>query len=570
VASRLDEIAVALTAPMSRRRAMRLTLGAAATAYLGLPAGRASAQRPCKRTPVCEPGTRVCVASRPDGCPGCCTPSEKCCVGAPDNANTACCDEAFGYDCGPLNFYGTPSCACKPENTCQGINDPICCRPEEKCIVRGGQEPVCCKQPCGKEECCFENEDCVMGERLAPDTDFCAKPCGAGQFHCPGSGKCCDHNEECCGDGCCSGKCCRGGGSRWCCPGTLVCGSSPGQCGCPGGHRCGEDCCPAGSECCRLSFSTDILRRFGGPRIGAARYSCCSPGLEKELLDGLESLPSPPVSAFFASSASGAGARRQRGRVAASPGSADALDALAGVANLAALASDRFRSGRPDSRYRRPVRARKLALAPISPGPGIDATAARALNKLLSAEARAWTLVDAAAQAHARSLGAIRAHNASAAVSQARASGRFSAQAAKALRPLPGLRKAAAAALQSAGTPEVTISAREVLAFQSSVRRGGLPADLRARLTQLGLGGADQKRIRALILGREPERSSGSILIGPLANASTRATLGKLAKLFARRAAQSRKQPITVSKPGPHTVRGTSPRRHTSQSLRRR
>ena len=180
MASRLDEIAVALTQPMSRRRAMRLTLGAAATAYLGLPAGRASSQRPCQRTPVCEPGTRVCVASRPDGCPGCCTPSEKCCVGAPDNANTACCDEAFGYDCGPLNFYGTPSCACKPENTCQGINDPICCRPEEKCIVRGGQEPVCCKQPCGKEECCYENEDCVMGERLSGTRTSVRGPVGLG------------------------------------------------------------------------------------------------------------------------------------------------------------------------------------------------------------------------------------------------------------------------------------------------------------------------------------------------------------------------------------------------------
>jgi hypothetical protein len=216
------------------------------------------------------------------------------------------------------------------------------------------------------------------------------------------------------------------------------------------------------------------------------------------------------------------------------------------------------------------VRARKPALAPISAGPGLDATAAQALNKLLSAEARAWTLVHAAAQAHARSLGAIRAHNARAAVSQARASGRFSAQAAKALRPLPGLRKAAASALQTAGTPEVTLSARQVLAFQGSVRRGGLPADLRARLNQLGLDSSDQKRIRALILGKEPERGSGSILIRPLADASTRATLGRLARLFARRAAHSRKQPITVSKAGPRTVRGTSPRRHTSQSLRRR
>jgi hypothetical protein len=299
-----------------------------------------------------------------------------------------------------------------------------------------------------------------------------------------------------------------------------------------------------------------------------AVYSCCSPGLEKELLDGLESIPNPRSEGYSASSASAAAARRERGRVAASPGSADALDALAGVANLAALAADRFTSGRPDSRYKRSVRARKPRLAPVAAGPGLDAAAAQALNKLLSAEARAWALVDAAGQAHARSLGAIRAHNARAAVGQARASGRFSAQAAKALRALPGLRQAAAGALGSAGTAEVTVSARQVLAFQSSVRRGGLPADLRARLNQLGLGSSDQKRIRALILAEEPERGAGSILIAPLADASNLATLRRLAKLFARRAARSRNRPIAVSKAGPRTVSG--PRPHASHSVRRR
>jgi hypothetical protein len=310
----------------------------------------------------------------------------------------------------------------------------------------------------------------------------------------------------------------------------------------------------------------DIFNIFGRDAIHVHRYSCCQPGLERDLLDHLESIP--PIFPFggFFQSAFAAGARRQLGRAAAAPGSADALDALAGVANLAALASDRLRSGRPDSRYRRPVRARKPSPARISPGPGLDAAAAAALDKLVSAEARAWTLVDAAAIAHARSLGAIRADDAKAAVSQARASGRFSAAAAKALRPVPRLRKAAAAALEGAGTAEVSVTSREVLAFQDSVRRNGLPADMRARLTQLRLGKSDQKRVSKLILASRPESGTGNVLIAPLVSASILANLDELAKLFARRAARSRKQPITVSKVRPRTVKGTSPRRHTSQA----
>jgi hypothetical protein len=93
---------------------------------------------------------------------------------------------------------------------------------------------------------------------------------------------------------------------------------------------------------------------------------------------------------------------------------------------------------------------------------------------------------------------------------------------------------------------------------------------MRARLTQLHLDSSEQKRISALILGRQPESAAGNVLIAPLADASTLANIGELAKLFARRAARSRKQPITVSRAGPRRVAGTRPRRHASQSSRRR
>ena len=446
---------------------MRLTLGAAATAYLGLPAGRASSQRPCKRTPVCEAGTRVCLASRPDGCPGCSHAVGKVLCGGAGQRQHGVLRRGLRLRLRTAQLLRDPSCACKPENTCQGINDPSVAGPKRNASCAAGKNRSAASSRAARRSAATRTRiaSWASGSRLTRTS--VRSPVGLGNSTARGAASAADHNEECCGDGCCSGQCCRGGGVAGAAPGSLVCGSSPGSCGCPGGHRCGEDCCPAGSECCRLSFSTDILKRFGGPRIGAARYSCCSPGLEKELLDGLESLPAPLVGVFRVERIGRWSAEAAMAESRPPRGSADALDALAGVANLAALASDRFRSGRPDSRSRRSVRARKPALAAISAGPGLDATAAQALNKLLTAEARAWTLVDAAAQAHARSLGAIRAHNARAAVSQARASGRFSAQAAKALRPLPGLRKAAATALQSAGTPEVTVSARQVLAFQT-------------------------------------------------------------------------------------------------------
>ena len=202
MASRLDALALALTEPMSRRRAMRLAAGAAATAYLGLPAGRASGQRSCNRTPVCEPGTRVCLASRQDGCPGCCTPREKCCVGAADNANTACCNTYFGYDCGPLNFYGSPTCACAPDNTCVGISGELCCRPEETCVVEGG-EPRCCMHPCGKT-CCERDQKCAD-----PDRGVC---CNSWEQGCRGKNRtvCCDDFHE---------KCCAGSKITQCCGG---------------------------------------------------------------------------------------------------------------------------------------------------------------------------------------------------------------------------------------------------------------------------------------------------------------------------------------------------------------
>ena len=549
----VERIARATAEPMSRRGALRVLGGALITA-----AAPVSLSTPARATRARAQGCTACGVEHGAGCVG----NYKCGQGALEEEPVCC---TFPGYFGPLRtpFGGTCAQAGGQGNTPPG--GAMCCCPAGSACGDPAVAACTCPKPCGSG-CCQQGEDCVMGDRSAPETDFCAPRCPPLEVHCQGTGTCCEPGTQCCGTGCCSGgQCCNRDGQQWCCSYNQVCGDSAGTCKCAFGQRCGGKCCPTGSECCRNSLALDIFRISGGGAPHLAHYSCCSPGLEKQLLDHIESIPSIFGGLFGSAASAGA----QRGRAAAA-GGADALVALAAVSELAALAGDRLSSGRSDADYRHRVRARKTALRPIAPGPGLDAAAARELDKLVSAEARAWALVNAWAVAHARSLGAIRARNARAAVTQARASGRFAAQAAKALRPVPGLRRTAAAALRRAGTPEVTVSERQVIAFQDAVRRDGLPADTRARLTQLGLGRAEQQRVSALIVRRQPGSLAGNVLIAPLADASTLARIGELARLLTRRAARSRKQPIAVSSPGPRKAEGTSPRAHASQSSQRR
>ncbi len=537
----LDRIARVLAAPMSRRRVFRLAAATAGASLFTLPS-RAHAQVADDPCPTCasRPGTSPCCLRLGNGL-------AKVAIGQCYDPNTeACCFGSDPYDGQPTAWICTRGTKCS------------------------GSGCACARQLCGGR-CCADNEVCVVRDPFSPETDICAPKCPPGEYNCQAAGACCPSADHCCGEGCCHGQCCKRGGDQWCCEDTLICSDIAGFCGCPQGQRCGDLCCPAGETCCRASIVLE-LGLIGRGNLNAGFYGCCSPGLEKTLRDALEKLlhlePLPLWGE--ASSASGQAAQRQRARAAASAGAADAIVALGAVQAQGALAADLLRSGPPDSRYRHAVRAHRPALRPVAPGTGLDAAAAQALNKLLAAEARAWSLLSAAATAYARSLGAIRASNARAARSQARAYGQFAGKAAKALRSVPGLRAAAAAALQSGGTPEVTMTARQVADFQASVRRGGLPADLRARLTQLGLGRAEQRKVARLILGTEPQRVAGDVLIAPLADASRRAALARLAKLLARQAARSRTRPITVSNRRPRNVRGTAPRPHTSRSSRRR
>ena len=247
------------------------------------------------------------------------------------------------------------------------------------------------------------------------------------------------------------------------------------------------------------------------------------------------------------------------------PGASDALVAIGAVANMGALAFERFFHSRPDSAYRRPVKAREPRLRPLRPGPGLDASAAKALHRLLSAEARAWALLNAAGTAQGRSLGAIRAKDLDTARRQARATGGSPARPGRhsaAFRPARRGRRRAAGRRCSRSDRH----GAQAQAYLDTVRAGGLPSDLRARLTQLGLGRADQKRLRKIILARGP--AGGPMLIAPLANASGVTGVKELRQALRRVAARSRSAPLVSAKAGPRVVDGIRP--HASQASGRR
>lgn len=518
----VNGLALALASPISRRRAFRLAAVAAGTSVFGLRTESAQACASCPQMFDPPNWTQFCGYAVGVGCKFvCCPPEQECCTA---EGGVKCCKTDEGYECGPV------------------VNDIPTCR---------------CKTPC-YADCCRPGEECVITDP-EDGQGFCDPGCDPGRTRCAWSPYvCCPHDYPCCGEGCCDPifTCCSGQGSGerrndTCCGPGYVCDTSSAfpECQCLGPLKCGDRCCPLGQVC------------------ASSRYPAVCRGPQwDDLEDLLDSLGQTLSNAGAAIGGSASASRKLPARLSAASGTTDALVAIGAVANLGALAYDRLRSGRPDSAYRRSVRALKPRLAPLAPGPGLDASAAHALHRLLSAEARAWALVNAATLAQGRSLGAIRARDLVAARSQARAYGRFAGQAAKALRRVPALRAAALAALQAGGTPEVTVTDAQFRAFQDSVRKGGLPAEMKARLTQLGLRRADQRRVAKVVLATRPR--GGPVLIAPLADASRLAATTRLAKLFKRTAARSRRQPLVRSTTRPGTVSGARP--HTSQASRRR
>jgi hypothetical protein len=532
-----ERIARMLATPISRRRAFRLAAAASfGASFFALRADRAYACRSCPTDPrgsIFPPEyTQFCghpVGMEPACHYTCCLPAETCC-----------------------QTEGAVLC-CPPNTNCVTNPGPTCrCKPEKVCGVDPFTEQVGCCMP---DEECFEPPGADVDEDL-----FCTPSCpqGSEQYQCLDdgfpTGHCCDagNDEDCCGDGCCNedGLCCSSGGEDLCCPREYDCTAIPGVCGCSQGQRCGEHCCGLGSVCCTINT--------GGTQLNVA---CCSATNLDELLDSLKRFFGVGTGPYY-----GTGAASRKGDAAAAAGVADALVAIDAVGDLARLAHAHIKSPPRDSAYRRAVRAPKVALRPVRSGPGLDAASAQALTKLLIAEARAWALIYAAAVARARSLTAIRAKKMAAARTQSRASAAFAARAARALRPIPRLRTAALAALRAGGAAEVSVTANQVRALQRTLARTGLPADFRARLSQLGLNAAERRRVAKLIVADKGGAHAANVLIEPLADAARQAAIRRMAKQLRRIAAASRRHPIRSSMPRPRTVPASRP--HTSRAAR--
>lgn len=534
----LDRIARILAAPISRRRVFRLAAAAAGASFFTLRTAPAYACRTCPTDPrgsIFPPEyTQFCghpVGMEPACHYTCCLPEETCCQ---NDSGVLCCPPNTNCVTNP-----GPTCKCKPEKAC-GV-DPFtekvgCCLPDEECFEPPGA---------GVDEDLFCTKSCQEGPRQYMCLDEGGIPVG----------HCCDEegDEYCCGDGCCQSEdrnCCASGGEEWCCPREYGCTAIPGVCGCSQGQRCGDHCCGLGSVCCTINT--------GGTQLNVA---CCSATNLDELLDSLKRFFGVGTGPYY-----GTDAASRKGDAAAAAGVADALVAIDAVGDLARLAHAHIESPPRDSAYRHAVRAPRVALRPVRSGPGLDSASARALAKLLIAEARAWALIYAAAVARARSLTAIRTKNMAAARKQARASAAFAARAAKALRPIPRLRTAALDALRAGRAAEVSVTANQVRALQRSAARTGLPADVRARLSQLGLDAAERRRVARLIVARQGDARAKNVLIEPLADASRQAAIRRMAKQLRRIAATSRRHPIRSSKPGPRRVRASRP--HASRAAR--
>jgi hypothetical protein len=184
---------------------------------------------------------------------------------------------------------------------------------------------------------------------------------------------------------------------------------------------------------------------------------------------------------------------------------------------------------------------------------------------MLTAEAKAYALVQAAATALAKGRSAVSKHQRVTARRQMRASAGFCSAAVKVLITLSGKRSKAAQALRAGGSQEIFMSSDGFAAFQDSVRASGLPADLVALMKSFGVtkGGLNRARAGVLVFGTQ---DPSPVLISALTDAEqTKATSTLIAELnrFAKRARNS------PTLPGRRLGRQDPLRRRTAGRARR-
>jgi hypothetical protein len=254
-----------------------------------------------------------------------------------------------------------------------------------------------------------------------------------------------------------------------------------------------------------------------------------------------------------ASGHGGASTRSSLTRAAAPGPIASALLQLAAVNALRSAAGLAFSDQPVDPAYQGKVAAGKSRLPRLATGPDLGARAAKALDALLAAEAKAFGQYLASARSLARARGALSQHDVKGARRQVHAAASFADHAAQALRGVPRLRAKAVSALRSGGVAEVNASAAEVAALQAGVASNGVPGDLAALLAGLGVAGDDLDRVRRSLLAAS---SGGPSLIAPLADASQTRDLKSMGAALGQFARAARHAPLASDDTGAPVATG--------------
>lgn len=218
-----------------------------------------------------------------------------------------------------------------------------------------------------------------------------------------------------------------------------------------------------------------------------------------------------------------------------------ALGLAAAVFCGAALYEQRLADDPVDLNFRSVAKPRIPVLPKLSAGEGLPAPVARALNDLLAAQAREIGYARAVATAFDRSQGAHVKKATAWEEKQVRASGKYAAQLADALLTEARLWPKVKAALSDSALADATVSYEDALAFGESLVWKGLPRDMSATLTKMGLTKAEQSEVRAQVATIDPGLYDGNILKA-LPDARDIANMRKLAasmKAFAKKAAKT-------------------------------
>lgn len=218
-----------------------------------------------------------------------------------------------------------------------------------------------------------------------------------------------------------------------------------------------------------------------------------------------------------------------------------AFVAVGGVA-LGVAATIHYLSRDPiDPNFRVIAKPRIPAIPKVSAVEGLSAAAAAALNKLFAVQAQEIGLGRAILTAFNRSQGAHVKKQTVWERKQMLAAGKYAAQLATAMLSEVKLRPDVSLELDDPDLADVSVSEEDAYAFQDSLIRKGLPAQLTSTLAKLGFTRADQNQLRAQIMAIDPYLLAGSPLAA-IADAKLLASLRAVAadlKSFAKKAAKN-------------------------------